>query len=129
MSAHPDMSVLLVDDDADTRKIFQMVMAHHKLNLMVVNDAETAFEYLRTHSPDIIILDIFLPGTDGPQALAKIRSEGLAPDSVVIATTAFHSQQTSYDVEAWGFSGYIPKPFSSADLVPSLERFLEESAS
>jgi len=129
MTAHPEMSVLLVDDDADTRNIFQVVMAHHKLDLMVVNDAETAFEYLRTHSPDIIVLDIFLPGTDGPQALAKIRRQELAPDSIVIATTAFHSQQTAYDVQAWGFNGYIPKPYNTAELVSSLERILEESAS
>src|SRR5258708_39990917 len=120
MVAHPEMSVLLVDDDADTRKIFQMVLAHHNLDLMVVSNAEAAFEYLRTHSPDIIILDMFLPGTDGPQALATIRRQGLAPDSVMIATTAFYSQQTAYDIEAWGFSGFIPKPFSSAELVSSL---------
>src|SRR5258706_6463631 len=122
MVAHPAMSVLLVDDDADSRNIFQMVMAHHKLDLMTVNEAEIALEYLRTHSPDIIVLDIFMPGTDGPQTLARIRNLGLAPTSVIIATTAFHTHETPHDVEQWGFNGYLPKPLNSSDLESSLHQ-------
>lgn len=129
MSSRSPISVLLVDDDADTRNIFRVVMAHHNLDLTVAEDAETALEYLQTHSPDIIVLDIFMPGTDGPQALAQIRRLGLAPKSVIVATTAFHTQQTPRDVEEWGFNGYLPKPLNSSNLVPSLERIFQGSAS
>lgn len=128
MSSRSTMSVLLVDDDADTRNIFQFVMSHHHLELAVAADAETALEYLQTHTPDIIVLDIFMPGTDGPQTLARIRNLGLAPTSVIVATTAFHTHQTPHDVKEWGFNGYLPKPLNSSDLVSSLQQILQGPA-
>ena len=55
-------SVLLVDDDSDTHNLFQMVMDHHNHELVIVTDAEAALSYLKANTPDIIVMDIFLPG-------------------------------------------------------------------
>lgn len=122
-------SVLLVDDDAFTREIFQTVMKHYKLDLTVLENAESAYEYLRSHSPDVVVMDIFMPGTDGPQALAQIRRFGLAPHSVFVATTAFHTDDTPSEVADWGFDGYLPKPLISSNIVPALEHIFESQNS
>jgi CheY-like chemotaxis protein len=118
-------SVLLVEDDPHTCNIFKMVLDHHELALTIVNDAETAFQHLQDHSPDVIVLDIFLPGTDGYQIFNRIRQQSLAPNAAIIATTAYYTEDTHSDVLARGFQGYLPKPINSASLVTSLENAIQ----
>jgi CheY-like chemotaxis protein len=118
-------SVLLVEDDPHTCNIFKMVMEHHQLDLTIVNNAETAFEHLQDHSPDVIVLDIFLPGTDGYQIFNRIRNQSLAPNAAILATTAYYTEETPSDVMARGFQGYLPKPLDSSTLVSSLENAIQ----
>lgn len=115
------LSVLLVDDDPDTHNLFQMVMDHFNLQLAIVKDAEAALNYLKANTPDVIVMDIFLPGIDGFQALHQIRKNALAPNCSVVATTAYYTSDTKNDVLARGFSGYLPKPLNPSTLVPYLE--------
>ncbi len=117
-------SILLVDDDADTRNIFKMVMEHHRLPLKITANAEEALDYLKTNLPEIIILDIFLPGMDGYQTLNRIRRDALAPHARFVATTAYHTADTQHEVLARGFNGYLPKPLNSSMLVSYLQQLI-----
>ncbi len=119
--ANTPLSILLVDDDQDACDVFRMIVEHYHLQLTVAEDAETAFHHLANHAPDVIVMDIFLPGIDGYQAYNHIRKQALAPKSAVIATTAYYTTDTQHEVLSWGFSGYLPKPFDPAMLVPYLE--------
>jgi len=112
------MNVLLVDDDTDTHRIFRTVLASQGFKLVVQSDAETALHYLEDHSPDIVVLDIMLPGIDGYQALNQIRAFSSVP---VVATTAYHTLDTPHDVESRGFDGFLPKPLSTSSLLPYLK--------
>jgi CheY-like chemotaxis protein len=114
-------SVLLVDDDQHTGNMFQMVMDHYHLPLTIAPDAESAIMYLGSHSPDVIVLDIFLPGIDGFQAFQRIRKDALAPQATLIATTAYYTDDTQNEIMAWGFAGYLPKPLNPSTLIPSLQ--------
>ncbi len=114
---------MLVDDDVDTQKIVQLVMRHHQLDLEVFGDGESALERLKKKpDPDIVIIDIVLPGIDGYQTLDHGRD--LVPDVSMIATSAYYSQNTAYEVENWGFNGFLPKPLHPATLVDDLRRFM-----
>lgn len=109
--SNPIISVLLVDDDPDAQAVFEIVMTHHNVPFTIVGDAETALDYLRSHSPDVVFMDIFLPGLDGYQALDRIRQASLAPGSRIIATTAYYTRDTQQEVLQRGFDGYLSKPF------------------
>lgn len=113
MSTSP-LSVLLVDDDPDVQTVFELVMNHYQLPYAVVGDAESALDYLRSYTPDIVLMDIFLPGLDGFQALSRIRQSSLAQGSRIIATTAYYTYETEQEVLERGFDGYLPKPFDEA---------------
>ena len=117
------MSVLLVDDDPHSRDIFELVMEHYGLPYMVVDDAETALEVLQTDVPDIILMDIFLPGLDGYQALDRIRRMSAMPGTRVIATTAYYTHDTEQEILRRGFDGFFAKPFDK-NLVGYLESIL-----
>jgi CheY-like chemotaxis protein len=123
------ISVLLVDDDADNRNLFTLVMGHYNHKLTVMEDAESALEFLRTNAPDVIVMDIFLPNLDGYQALQQIRKTALAPNTRVVATTAYYTADTQKEVLAWGFAGYLPKPINPVKLVTYLEQILEAPSS
>ena len=118
--------VMLIDDDEDTQKIFQVVMQHYQLPLEIFTDAESALERLKQKpDPDVMVIDIVLPGIDGYQMLG--RSRVLAPDCQMVATTAYHSQNTANEVVTWGFNGYLPKPLQPATLVDDLKRLMRHN--
>ncbi len=125
----PGISVLLVDDDPDACAIFQLVMNHHQLPLKIVGDAKTALDYLESNDPDIVVIDIMLPGMDGYQMLHQIRKTRTIPDCRFVATTAYYTSDTSQEVLNRGFDGYIPKPFDSTNLVSYLRGIVEEQSS
>ena len=110
MSEHP-ITVLLVDDDFDAQSVFELVMQHYKVPFDIVGDAESALDFLKTHTPDVVLMDIFLPGMDGYQALDRIRRSATASSTRVIATTAYYTNDTQQEVIRRGFDGYLPKPF------------------
>lgn len=122
-------SVLLVDDDPHTRNIFELVMAYHQLPVEIMGDAEAAIDYLTTHVADIVVIDLFLPGLDGYQALKHIRASARDPKCKVIATTAYYTNDTQQEVLRRGFDGYLPKPFEAVKLVAYLESIVNREES
>lgn len=106
-----NFSVLLVDDDPHSQAVFELVMKYYAMPFNIVGDAETALDYLKNNTPDVVLMDIFLPGLDGYQALDRIRGGALAPHSRIIATTAYYTRDTEQEVLARGFDGYVAKPF------------------
>lgn len=122
-----EMSVLLVDDDPHVCAIFELVMKHHKLPLKIMGDAESALSYLMSNTPDVVVMDIFLPGIDGYQALERIRKNALAPGCRIVATTAYHTNDTQQEVVKRGFDGYLEKPFAADTIVPYLQSVVGQS--
>ncbi len=120
MSSTP-LSVLLVDDDPDTCNLFGLLADYYHFQSAVVGDAEAAYDYLAEHTPDVIILDIRLPGTDGYAAHRTIRERGFAFTSAIVAATAYYTMDTPQQVAARGFNGYIQKPFDPDTFVSSLQ--------
>lgn len=107
----PCQSVLLVDDDPHTRAIFELLMEYYEMPFSVAHDSAEAIDHLRRHSPDVIVIDLFLPGTDGFQVLKTIRPLPEASQCRILATTAYYTNDTWREVLARGFDGYLPKPF------------------
>jgi CheY-like chemotaxis protein len=118
-------SILVVDDDPDVANLFTLVMNHHQLPCTVATDAESALEYLARNTPDVIVMDIFLPGLDGYQALNLIRKRSLARGAKIVATTAYYTQDTEQEIMQRGFDGYLAKPIDSNSLVSYLENIVE----
>lgn len=121
------ISVLLVDDDPHMRNIFELVMTYHQLPVEIVPDAEAAIAYLTQHVADIVVIDLFLPGLDGYQALKQIRTTALDPHCKIIATTAYYTNDTQQEVIRRGFDGYLPKPFEAVKLVAYLESIVNNN--
>lgn len=123
------MYVFLIDDDPDVRNLFQMVMEHHQYDFQIAEDAQTGIDQLEASipNPDIVLMDIFLPDLDGYKALNIIRQAGLAPETRIVAITAYYTNDTQQETLERGFDGFIPKPLQAANLVDSLENILNKN--
>jgi CheY-like chemotaxis protein len=118
------LTVLLVDDDPNIQSLFQIVLDHHGIELVGTPDPAIALEYLADHTPDIIVIDIFLPTSDGYKMLQAIRSLAHLQHCPVIATTAYYTTDTVTDIEQSGFDGYLLKPLDPQQLVVYLKHVL-----
>lgn len=128
--------VVVAEDEALIRLDLTETLAEEGYE--VVGEAangDEAIELVRKHRPDVAILDIKMPGTDGLTAARKIISERL---SAVVILTAFSQRELIEQARDAGALAYVVKPFERNDLVPAIEmaiaRFVditlaEESAS
>jgi CheY-like chemotaxis protein len=97
-----------------------MVMEHNGKSFTIARDGEEALNLLADNTPQIIIIDIFLPGLDGYQTFQRIQTSQLAPKALKIATTAYYTEDTEAQTSTWGFDGFLPKPFNPTTLLPFL---------
>ena len=70
--------ILVVEDHEDIREIVRAMLTHHKFDVVTLPTAEAMFEQLDTIAPDLVVLDIRLPGMDGCQALKLLRQNGFS---------------------------------------------------
>lgn len=104
------MNVLLIEDDPHTRSLFEMVADFYDYKLEVAEDDSSVEAALSAQTPTVIVLDIFLPNTNGYKLLAKLRVLDSLSACPIVATTAYYTSDTITDVERQGFDGFLLKP-------------------
>jgi len=117
---------VLVDDDADSRRIFQLAMEHHRLRHQIFENAETALKSMTTEA-NIVVVDLFLPGIDGFQFFKEMQKRQAMTGVCFIATTAYYTSQTQHDVRKRGFHGYLEKPLDVNTLVKYLIEMADDN--
>ena len=126
----PNVTVLVVDDDADTREMLSSVLEKAGARVHAAASAEEALTVGLEAYPDAIVSDIAMPGQDG-YALMRQLTTALGPRSprVKIALTAFASSADSNKAIEAGFDRHLTKPFDPLALVDILEEMLEDAPS
>jgi len=111
--------VLIADDDPLMRMDLAEMLTEEGFEVVgQVGDGERAVELARTLRPDLVILDVKMPGKDGIQAAAEIADEQIAP---VIILTAYSDRDLVQRAIDAGAMTYLAKPFSTATLLPAIE--------
>jgi CheY-like chemotaxis protein len=120
------LNVLLVDDDPSTRHLFETVLGYHDFQLKTAQSEDEALKYLASNNPDIIVLDIVLPGKDGYKVLKTLRTVAKS-NCPIVATTAYYTTDSIPDFEQRGFDGYLLKPITPENLVSYLEKMTQNN--
>ena len=122
-SAGASARILVADDNATNRLITERMLQREGYDLDVVCDGKEAISAFGARTPDVVILDISMPGVDGFEAAAAIRATGsLVP---ILALTAHVGDEIADRLAEAGFDAYLTKPLRKAELLAELARHLK----
>ena len=119
--------VLLVEDNPRNVKLVRDVLEFAGFTVVIADSGEDGVALATSTLPDLILMDIQLPGIDGYAALEQIRGNVATTHIPVIALTAFAMDGDRDRVLSSGFDGYMEKPISVRDFPTEVRRHLQEA--
>lgn len=118
--------ILIVDDEPDLVETLQVRLAQENYECVTANDGHNGFELARTEKPDLVILDIMLPGMDGYKVARLLKFQKELKHIPVIMLSARDRDEDRLMGEQTGANYYITKPFSMDKLVTAIKGFLDD---
>jgi CheY-like chemotaxis protein len=119
----PVRRVLVVDDDPDINRLVRARLTARGYAVAAANDGEEALARIAAEQPDLIFLDVSMPGIDGLAVLAEVRARAF--DLAVIMMTAFGSEAVAVEALRRGADDYLRKPFDRAEFGATLDRTVQ----
>lgn len=119
-----DFLILIVEDNPRNLKLARDVLRFAGYSTLEAQDAEDGIRLAHAHRPDLILMDVQLPGMDGDEALRRLRESDSTRDIPVVAVTAFAMKHDRDRLLAEGFQGYLVKPISVPDFAEQVGRFI-----
>ncbi|MBI4331435.1 MAG: response regulator transcription factor [Chloroflexi bacterium] len=114
-------TVLVVDDDVETVNLVRLYLNRDGYRVLTAHDGPNALQLAREKRPDLIVLDLMLPGLDGLEITRRLRSESQVPIIMLTAKTAEQDRVTGLNL---GADDYVPKPFSPRELAARVRAVL-----
>jgi len=105
--------VLVVEDNPDNMRLTQFLLEDDGFEVLSAEDAEQALDVLKTRRPEVILMDIQLPGMDGLTLTRQLRADPAWSETVIVALTAYAMKGDEKNALAAGCDGYITKPVST----------------
>ena len=106
--------ILVVDDDENIAELISLYFTKECFDVLIANDGETALEYVKSFEPNLILLDLMLPGIDGYQVCREVRANSNIPIIMLSAKGEVFDKVLGLEL---GADDYIEKPFDSKELV------------
>ena len=121
------VKILVIDDAANFRRLLDLVLHEQGYNMFLADNGRSGLELYRQEHPDVIILDLNMPGMDGIAVLTSIRSVDLK--QLVIVMTGDTTPEKERQVRALGVNEFILKGQSLQCLIDALKRLLTRNHS
>ena len=121
-------TILVVEDNAANLKLALTLLAVAGHTALTAGDGEAGVRLAREHRPDLILMDVQMPGMDGLAATALLKADAATASIPVVALTAFAMKGDEERILAAGCDGYIAKPFHYPDFLAKLEAVLKREA-
>lgn len=113
--------ILIVDDDNVIAELIQLYLTKECFDTKIVNDGDLAITEFENYKPDLILLDLMLPGMDGYQICREIRAKSDTPIITVSAKGEVFDKVLSFEL---GADDYIEKPFEPKELIARIKAVL-----
>jgi len=120
--------IYVVDDDAGVRHVVIYALMDEGHDIFMIKDGEAAIEALISQPPDLVVLDLMLPGIDGFEILNQMRSWGIQHNTRTIVLTARASDGDRRRVLELGADDFLSKPFDPETLAESVKDLLALSS-
>ena len=116
--------ILIVDDDNNIAELISLYLTKECFDTKIVNDGEEALTAFEQYNPNLILLDLMLPGIDGYQVCREVRAKANVPIIMLTAKSDESDELTGFEL---GVDEYISKPFSPKILVARVEAILRRT--
>lgn len=122
-----DKNVMVVEDNEKNRKLMRVVLKAKGYNIIEAATGEEALNLLENQKPDIILMDIQLPGIDGLTLIKQIKASVLTKDIPIIAVTAYAMKGDEQKILDTGCNAYVSKPINTQELPLIVEKYIKKS--
>lgn len=116
--------VMLVEDNQMNSRLAEYVLNRDGFTVSVMADAEEAIRAAADDPPDIVLMDIQLPGMDGLEATRQLKKNPLTAKIPIVAITAHAMTGDEKRIRAAGCEGYITKPINTRELAQTIRKYL-----
>jgi CheY-like chemotaxis protein len=117
-------SILVVDDNAMNLKLMRFLLVSRGYEVRTAEDAEQARTELEGALPDVVLMDIQLPGTDGLTLTRQLRQDPRTQRLVIVAVTAYAMKGDEERAMLAGVDGYITKPLSKEPFLLTVSKYV-----
>lgn len=117
-------TVLIVEDNVLNMKLFQDLLHAHGVETVQVNNGHNAYDAIKHHRPDLVIMDIQLPEISGLEITKRLKNDDELADIPVIAVTAFAMKGDEEKIRDGGCQDYISKPISVSSFMGTVSKYL-----
>ena len=117
--------MLVIDDSATIVALLSRMLRQNGYDVLEAADAEQGLELARNKAPELVFLDIVLPGMDGFAALRQLRRDPLTRDIPVIMISGNEQATEQFYVHRIGADDFMKKPFSRGEVFARIERLLD----
>lgn len=118
-------NVMVVEDNEKNRKLMRVVLKAKGYNVIEATTGEEALSLLKGNIPDIILMDIQLPGIDGITLVKQIKADAHTKDIPVIAVTAYAMKGDEQKILDTGCNAYVSKPINTQELPLIIEKYIK----
>jgi CheY-like chemotaxis protein len=119
--------ILVVEDNEKNLKLTRAVLRLNGYRTLEADTAEQGLALASTHLPQLILLDVQLPGMDGMAALERLKAEPRTASIPVVALTAFAMKEDPERFARAGFDGYLPKPIDVDTFADQVRQYCERT--
>ena len=118
-------TVVCIEDDVDLLDLVERILREPNVETYGALGAREGLAFVQSKKPDLVLLDLYLPGMSGWEVYRRIRSDERLKDTPIIVVSACHAKiATALGHDLSGVADYISKPFSVAQLRTSVDRAL-----
>lgn len=117
--------ILIVDDNLINLKLARVLLVSEGYEVQTAVDAEEALKLIEIFSPQLILMDIQLPGIDGLELTRRLKANPSTKNIIILALTAFAMKGDEEKAREAGCDGYITKPIDTITLPKIIARYLE----
>jgi putative two-component system response regulator len=116
--------IMVIDDDVTSLELIEAMLVPNGYEVITANDGSKALATIMAKKPNLILLDIMMPGLDGYATLSKIKENKTIPNIPVVMLTAVGFDLNKELAFRLGAVGYITKPVDLAELLKTISRLL-----
>ena len=121
--------ILLADDDASIRDLVRLSIEDLECNLIEAKNGELALEAILVEQPDLVVLDVMMPGLTGWEICKYIRQRPGYDDTLILMLTAVGEEVNDLTAPLYGADHHLDKPFDPDEMKETVERLLKQGHS